>query len=280
MDSKALFVLVVLLEQILFSTQSSASLLREKRIVGGSTLPITRVPYQVALIWESYVVCGGSIIAPLWILTAAHCLYEHQDMDIRIRAGSDRRTLGGILRHMRWTTIHPQYSTKHLTNDVALILLDAPLIITSGIACVRMADPNHTPRTGQYGLVSGWGLTNPKFDKADHRSYSISLLYTFLPVIEFNLCHRLYSTYTVSYAVQFCAGYMEGGKDACTGDSGGPFTIGDRLVGVVSWGVSCAEPKHPGVFVKVGAFRGWIDGIMQRYSRAGGLKCSRYYDGS
>lgn len=64
-----------------------------------------------------------------------------------------------------------------------------------------------------------------------------------------------------------CAGYKDGGRDSCLGDSGGPLIMIDgnekqpRLVGVVSFGKGCADPKHPGVYGRVTAVRKWIKSV-------------------
>lgn len=57
----------------------------------------------------------------------------------------------------------------------------------------------------------------------------------------------------------FCAGYLGvGGKDACTGDSGGPLIVDGVLHGIVSWGVGCADPDYPGIYAKISNARDWI----------------------
>lgn len=58
-----------------------------------------------------------------------------------------------------------------------------------------------------------------------------------------------------------CTGYRSGGKDSCSGDSGGPLVINNKLVGIVSWGLSCAEPNRPGVYTRVDALRSWITSV-------------------
>jgi trypsin len=55
-----------------------------------------------------------------------------------------------------------------------------------------------------------------------------------------------------------CAGVTGGGKDACQGDSGGPLVVGNQLVGIVSWGLSCALPDYPGVYSNVATLRSFI----------------------
>ena len=72
-----------------------------------------------------------------------------------------------------------------------------------------------------------------------------------------------YGSHHVQDSVAFCAGYMEGGKDACVGDSGGPLIcLNDQnepvLHGLISWGVQCALDKYPGIYTRVGSYLNWI----------------------
>jgi trypsin len=55
-----------------------------------------------------------------------------------------------------------------------------------------------------------------------------------------------------------CAGVTGGGKDSCQGDSGGPLVVGDRQVGIVSWGVGCAEADYPGVYSNIATLRSFV----------------------
>ncbi|XP_069690324.1 trypsin-7-like [Periplaneta americana] len=78
-----------------------------------------------------------------------------------------------------------------------------------------------------------------------------------VPIVEVSRCRSLYSDQLPEH--QICAGYPEeGGKDSCQGDSGGPLVVGGRQIGVVSWGYGCAEPRYPGVYTEVSAYRSWI----------------------
>ncbi|XP_065077872.1 trypsin 3A1-like [Ochlerotatus camptorhynchus] len=250
---------------------------RSKRIINGNRINISKVPYQVAILWRSYLVCGGSIIAPIWILTAGHCLHDHPTTEMKVRAGSDRRHIGGIMRHVRWTSIHPQYTPKNLLNDVAMILLDASLIMTQDVMCIKLPPSGSFPATGKRALVSGWGMKDANSDKGNPSSFSTLLMFTYLPIMDFGTCRHNYKKFKMSQNSQICAGYPQGGTDACTGDSGGPLALEQYQVGVVSWGVSCAKPKQPGVFTNVGTFREWIDQTTHKFTRPGALKCSRYY---
>lgn len=62
----------------------------------------------------------------------------------------------------------------------------------------------------------------------------------------------------------FCAGYMEGKRDACIGDSGGPLVLNGAQIGIVSFGKGCAERDRPGVYTNVAAVREWVMGLVER----------------
>lgn len=268
--------LIVVASNALNETEEQAHH-RSKRIINGQLLEISKVPYQVAIIWRSYLVCGGSIIAPTWVLTAAHCLYGNPSLEMKVRVGSDRRHIGGLLRKIRYAELYPLYNPKNLLNDAALILVDAPFVFTSQVKCIKLQPKGQFPQVNRKALVSGWGMTNAEADKKNANSFSTVLRFTTVPIMDFGMCKRYYRKFQMLSSMQICAGYQQGGTDACVGDSGGPLVLDQYQIGVVSWGVSCAKPKQPGVYTNVGSVRKWIDEVTQNNTRAGLLQCDKYY---
>ena len=92
-----------------------------------------------------------------------------------------------------------------------------------------------------------------------------NLHYVRVPAITNSACNSQYGGSITDSML--CAGYPNvGGKDACQGDSGGPYVCNDNgnavIAGVVSWGIGCALPTHPGVYARVTTVLDWIQSSM------------------
>lgn len=235
-------------------------------IVGGQDTNIEEVPWQVALTDEfGNQFCGGSIIAPRWILTAAHC----QDVDLKkIRAGvTDRRSSAGqdiaILRMIP----HPEYSDSGDSYDIMLLELALPLdlsgpraraipIMTAAAAASGLQNP------GVVATITGWG------DTTEGGSDSNILQKATLPIVSNAQAAADYLKLVPPIIItddMLAAGYAQGGVDTCQGDSGGPLvvrdptvSIGYRLAGATSFGEGCARAQFPGIYARVSTFETWI----------------------
>ncbi|CAG9109017.1 unnamed protein product [Plutella xylostella] len=111
-------------------------------------------------------------------------------------------------------------------------------------------------------MAVGWGQTDPNCNS----SVSITLRHTVIRTIERRACNALYlHTHLHVDDTMICAGMPGGGRDACMGDSGGPLVCGGVVVGLVSWGISCANESYPGVYTRVASYTDWIMRTVQKH---------------
>ncbi|WP_369260415.1 trypsin-like serine protease [Streptomyces sp. R35] len=235
-------------------------------IIGGSETPISSAPWMVQLSYYDSTAgvgyfCGGTLVAPNKVLTAAHCVagldWVKNGAVVAGTAGlldDTSGTVAGVYR--QWN--HPHYSSTTVQNDIAVLTLDRPLeqqwtrLVAAGDSASYAA--------GKTATVYGWGLTSG----AEGADLSATLRKVDLTVQSDATCNSaMQSVLGEDDFVEgsmFCAGTPatgtdEGTKSPCNGDSGGPVIVGGKVVGIVSWGVSgcTAEGAYP-VFTKVASY--------------------------
>jgi secreted trypsin-like serine protease len=269
----------------------------EERIMGGEVVSSVKAwPWQVELYHNDtsngrlVFVCGGSVVAERWVLTAAHCIGDAAqspgdfavvegtlqiDFVLDESAGRNGRRIG-----VRRVITHERYDLAKKENDIALLELSAAAQSTPvpyarpGVATLEAA--------GKDAYVTGWGQlretrkdalgrpvdakTGQPITAANMQDYlDTKLRQLKIPLIASQSCREMYQNQAaVIDARNLCAGVPVGGKDSCQGDSGGPLVVRDDdtqffvQIGVVSWGAGCGEPGSPGVYTRVSAFEGWL----------------------
>lgn len=223
------------------------------RIVGGILAPSNSVPWIISLQVYGHHICGGSIISSKRILTAAHCTDDVPAFILFIRAGSLNYTTGGQLINVKSVTQHNEFNSTTLTNDIAIIKLAAQLILSSpSVRAIKLPKQDASIRSKSLASVAGWGFTSENSGNVSTVLRSVQV-----PIVDQRQCNKWYDG--AIDAGMVCAGEKDGEKDSCTYDSGGPLTLNNRLIGVVSWGAGCARPEKPGVYTRVAHFRDWVD---------------------
>jgi trypsin len=213
-------------------------------VVGGERASITAHPWAVYLTTAGGApYCGGTLVAPDTVLTAAHCTSGLDATSVRVVAGrEDQQSDDGTVAGVRSAWVHPEFAGVTSGNDVSLLTLDRELPYP--------ALPPATPDDGALyvpGVLAtalGWGATS------EGGAGSRYLMRATVPLIPDEQCRQSYPEYDPT--TMLCAGYQQGGVDTCQGDSGGPLVAGGKLIGVTSWGEGCARPGRPGVYARVG----------------------------
>ena len=264
----------------------------EPRVVGGTAVPDGKYPFMVSLQYDREGTaprrdhfCGGTLISPFHVLTAAHCAEMVQEgpaqdpeqfvvplEDFRVVVGGT--TLNGddgrvrTISDMSQIFIHPRWDPPRgaFAHDVAVLELDRPV---RGIAPIRLATTgtDALERPGRLATVTGWGNTiaqpvgpGPSLGLFDGPN---RMREARVPIVSDDECEAVYGD-DLSPRLAVCAGRTN--LDTCQGDSGGPLFVavgsGFRQIGITSFGFGCGEIGFPGVYTQVSALP--IGNFIQR----------------
>merc|ERR1712105_359996 len=196
----------------------------DDKIVGGTVSDAHAAPFIANIKRSGSLMCGGSLVTPGYIVTAAHCEYNIPSRltvtvgDVTLsRTEASEQTFNVVSQ-----IPHEDYSSSNQQNDIMIIVLQGTATTNSYVQTVT------------------------------------------LPVISNDDCDTYPYYRGQIYPGMICMGLLgEGGKDSCQGDSGGPAMCNGALAGVVSWGVGCAEAKYPGVYTRVYNYVDWINANTQ-----------------
>ena len=253
------------------------------RIVGGQIAPTGTYPWITAILRSTALpdnynpsdtagdqFCGGSLIAPSWVLTAAHCIDD--DLGLVLIGGHN---LNQQPEDYGWTPeyrqviniiSHPLYTEAAGHHDIMLLELGESSTLTP-VSLATVA-----PAVDDECTVMGWGNTEEEFDDGAGYATNDDAGYTFwpyslrevdVPIVSDGTCQETFNLGDPDSEI--CGGFAAGGKDSCQGDSGGPLVkpstnaaSGYEQVGVVSWGIGCADAGYYGVYVDVADQLDWI----------------------
>ncbi|XP_041981643.1 brachyurin-like [Aricia agestis] len=250
----------------------SVSVAQNARVAGGAISERETRPFQVALYLRVGTTgelgfCGGALVHPEWVLTAAHCCYhagqkvDHGQAILGAHSLYDRYENGRRIVNVEHIEVHPQYDPATFVADLALLKLANIVQLTDTIDVVRLPylDISSFNFAGQGGLVSGWGIAAPGVTFV-----SPTLRERLMTVMTDPLCNTSYYNLLPPHTV--CGFSIDAGT--CKGDNGGPMTIfyntteENILIGIASFvDASGCNVDTPSVFTRVQRFLDWISEI-------------------
>ena len=235
--------------------------LSDTRIVDGSIVSSTNSRWDSTVSLQSNTthICGGTLISPLWVLSAVHCALDSSNQlislsHLSIAYGSYQLDSNNMKRYEIEKVIpYPYYNPTTNSGDIVLIKLKEKIQLDR----FPSIDKGLNLYDDRESWIAGWGSTS-----SSSGLVSNSLREAKVAIVDRDICNGYFAYNNSVTSDMICAGYMSGGSDSCSGDSGGGLVTYEggelSLIGITSWGRGCGERYHPGIYTSIDSYYNWI----------------------
>uniref|UniRef100_A0A8C3KI63 Peptidase S1 domain-containing protein n=1 Tax=Calidris pygmaea TaxID=425635 RepID=A0A8C3KI63_9CHAR len=228
-------------------------------IIGGSEVKPHSRPYMAYLSTEKSR-CGGFLIRPDAVLSAAHCVAGKKNVTVTVTLGAHNIKMWEPSQqtfHVHHWVIHPKYSEDTSENDIMLLKLKPKARLTKEVSCISLSSDNERVKPGTKCKVTGWGRTSIA------GSVSSVLREVDLEVQSDNVCGEHLKKHYRQMSM-LCAGDENSKKAFFKGDSGGPLVCNGKAHGIVSYRQQ--NSIFPEVFTRVSNFVPWIHKELRKFA--------------
>ncbi|XP_020347547.1 mast cell protease 1A [Oncorhynchus kisutch] len=231
------------------------------QIINGKKAKRNSLQYMASVQNDEKHICGGFLITPDFVLTAAHC--NKSNLSVVLGTHNIKKGLGKAVRYNVERKCKPNsYKNVKDGSDIMLLKLSREAKLSKSVNKVRLPTKDKVLKPNTKCLAAGWGLTKIEAIIDDLQVVDVE-------AIDLKVCQKQWDHVKVHLPPNvICAGGYMTDKGTCQGDSGGPLVCNGEAVGIVSFNMrgNCAYPNVPNVYTQISKFLPWIKKVINKQS--------------